>query len=116
MKTTIKLSSLALLGALLLTGCSNQPSETEIRAAIEQNLSSINNAVSGLADLTGANAESLQAKVSDVKKISCKKVPKTASPTYECEVQVSMQLPIIGQQSGTDLVTLSKTSSGWIVR
>ena len=116
MKTTLKLSSLALLGSLLLTGCNNEPAESEIRAAIEQSLSSVNNAVSGLADLTGAKAESLQAKVNDVKKIACKKVPKTASPTYECEVQVSMQLPILGQQSATDLVTLSKTSSGWIAR
>lgn len=116
MKTTLKLFSLALFYPLLLTGCSNGPSETEIHAAIEQSLSSVNNAVSGIAGLTGANSESLQAKVDEVKKISCKKVPKTASPTYECEVRISMQLPILGQQSGTDLVTLSKASSGWIVR
>ena len=116
MKTILKLSSLALFCSLLLTGCSSGPSEAEIRTAIEQSLSSVNNAVSGIAGLAGANAKSLQAKVDDVKKIACKKVPKTASPTYECEVQISMQLPILGQQSGTDLVTLSKTSSGWIVR
>lgn len=101
---------------LLLAGCNSGPSETEIHAAIEQSLSSVNNAISGIAGLAGADSEALQARLADLKRISCKKVPNTASPTYECEVQVTMELPLLGKQSGTEIVTLSKTSNGWITR
>lgn len=105
-----------LLAILLLAGCGSEPSEADIRTAIKENLSSVNDAVTGIFGAFGGNSADMQAKVDDLKKIACKKVPKTASPTYECEIQMTVQLPILGRQSGTEIITLTKTSNSWITR
>lgn len=113
-----RLTATLFLGAsLLLTGCGErEPSEADLRTLVEQGLTSANEAMSGLAGLTGGDTSGLQTTLDELKKVSCKEVPDRVSPTFECEVQMTLTLPLIGRQSGTEIITLSKASNGWIQR
>lgn len=98
------------LGALL-TGCSREPSEADIRAAYLDNLSAVQSQMGQLTALTGGALGDLQINLVDLRKLSCEEDGKA----YRCTTQVTLEVPLLGEQRKTEEITLMKSDSGWVM-
>ena len=90
-------------GALLLTAC-GEPSEGDLRAAFEKQIAESNKMAQGL----GVKMES---KLHSLKKVGCKADGDNA---YRCDVEVDMEVPLVGRKKVVAPVRFVKGSDGWV--
>ena len=111
--------------AILLSGCSREPSEPELRQAYEQSLAEANQ----LAVRIGGDR--MKIGLQDFKKLSCeasnqstpaqtshqeKQQDNTNLPhQYHCDIQVKLDLPLVGASTQNGTMTVVKHDRGWVV-
>ena len=116
----MKVSKLAItLLALLLAGCSSEPSSSDIESAVKKSVDDANKAAVEMATaFAGAKTmekmkDSIpQAKVNSAKKIGCKEDGKNA---YRCDVEYDVEQPMMGRIQKVMPMRFVKGSSGWAV-
>ena len=96
---------LFVFSALLLVGCSGEPSGDDLRAAMEKGIESANAAVSKVS----ANPK-MQSKLHSLKKIGCKA---DGDKAYICDVQVDVEAPFVGRTKQTAPMRVVKGPAGW---
>lgn len=106
----------ALSSGLLLTGCSQEPTQAELTQLMEQQTASLNTLTTGLAGLSSMNLEGLEIKLDELKKLGCKKLPNQATTSCECEASITITAPIAGKVTSIESLTVSKTDNGWVLR
>lgn len=101
---------LAVVMALAL-GCSGEPSQDDIRVALEKSVEESNRNVQAM----GGNilGKSLNTEIHAVKKLGCAE-SKSASG-YVCDVEVDMSFPVIGRKKSVQQFRVLKTDEGWII-
>ena len=102
--------------ALLLAACSGgEPSNEDIKAALEKETTKVNDQVKAMAADNPQAAAMLGnttlMKVEKVEKAGCKK----DGTAYLCDVSMALTMPMIGTQTQTVPLRLVKTDSGWTV-
>lgn len=105
-----------LLAVVVLAGCSREPSEQELRQAYEQSLAEANQ----LAVKIGGDR--MKIGLQDFKKLSCKTSDAAADPQnspqpneYQCDIQVKLDLPLVGASTQNGSMTVVKHDRGWVV-
>ena len=100
-------SRLLIIGvaSLMLVACGGEPSEGDIRKVIDKSIDDGNQ----VAQKMGVKMES---KVHSVKKIGCKS---DGDKAYICDVEVDVEMPMVGRNQGVAPMRFVKTSDGWAV-
>ena len=103
---------LVLATTVLLTGCSREPSESDIKTAYTNEVEHTN----ALTRKFGGDAMTI--KVNDLKKLSCKET--STKDHYQCQVDIDSTLPLIGKHQQKTALTLAKGDTGngkqdWVV-
>ena len=94
--------------AALLAACSSGPSESDIKAALEQAANQSNAAMGQALGKAGAH---MKTEVLHVKKIGCKE----DGGAYRCDIELRMKVPMLGEQSSATEARFVKGSNGWTV-
>lgn len=94
--------------AALVGACSAEPSEKDIRAAVERQVRT----ASEQAQATFGQAADFKVRIHEVKKIGCEKT--SQKNAYLCDVQTDVEAPIVGRQSGAGRLRVVKGDDGWI--
>jgi len=104
---------------LILTGCSSEPSASDIESAVKKSVDDSNKAAVEMATaFAGAKAvESMkdaipQAKVNSAKKVGCKEDGKDA---YKCDIELDGEQPMMGRVQKIVPMRFVKGSNGWVV-
>jgi hypothetical protein len=102
----------ALLSTGLLAACSMQPNSDEIKKAVQDKVSQENQSIHNVTgDLLG---KSFNLKLESVEKIGdC--IKNNDGKTYECDVKVVMDTPIVGKQTSTKRLSFIKGDNGWVL-
>jgi len=90
--------------ALLLTAC-GEPSEADLKAAIEESLSQANQVTSLVLGDKG------KIEVVAVHKLGCDK----KEGAYACTIEVETKLPVVGSQRKTQQVVVADGQQGWVL-
>jgi hypothetical protein len=91
-----KLSIASILGTLFLTACSGEPSDTDIKKAVGDNINQKNENNIHLFGSQNANLATI--KLIDIKKLSdCSKEPN--GKEYSCNLQVTIDSQIMGKKT-----------------
>lgn len=106
------LSVAALLpAALILSGCSGEPSASQVEKAV---LESYAKEAIALRQVSGSMANRLIPELHGVRKLACNKLN---DASYACDVELEMTAPGASQRSkGPTNVTVVKTSDGWVAK
>lgn len=110
----------SLLCALLLAaaGCSGEPSETDIRAALEKDAAKHGQALNQTAQMFGGAGKTLTdmigtMEIHAVKKIGC--VAAKDAPGFVCDVEIDMTVPLAGRSKDMASARFVKSPDGWVV-
>lgn len=115
------LTIISLTTAILLTGCSREPTEPELRQAYEESLAEANQ----LAVKIGGDR--MKIGLQDFKKLSCERPEASAdqknqsqqesnnTKQYRCDIQVKLDLPLVGPSTQNGTMTVVKHDRGWVV-
>jgi hypothetical protein len=105
----IKLILMAVLFAVLAftVGCSSEPSEKEMKAALTNNVNQAMQSVGEMGKMFG------KLEIHELKKIGCKEA--TDSTGYYCDYEVDMSIPIQGRVKGPGNALFVKGDKGWMV-
>ena len=90
--------------ALLLTAC-GEPSEADLKAAVEKSLVQANQITSLVLGEKG------KIEVVAVNKLGCDK----KDGAYACTIQVETKLPVVGSQRKTQQVIIADGPEGWVL-
>lgn len=102
----------ALIGLLFaLIGCSSQPSENDIREAIEKNLDESAMAAQSLGGKAAGDMARKSNKLNSAKKVGCKEDGEKA---YRCDVEIDANT-MIGPIKRTQNMRFVRGDSGWVV-
>lgn len=119
MRLFLKITSLTALA--LLAGCSREPTEQELRQAYEESLVEANQIAVRI------GGDSMKIDLEDFKKLSCDKPAphnveqsseqKTTNTDkqYHCDIQVKLNLPLVGLSTQNGEMTVMKHDRGWVV-
>lgn len=91
----------------LLVACSREPSEQELKQVYEQSLEKTN------ALTTKFGGQSMRIELKSFKKLSCDK--KSETKQYLCQIEVNVDLPILGQQTQQGEITVQKADQDWMI-
>ena len=91
-----------MLMPLLLTGC-GEPSDTDLKAALEYELK-IANAVT-----TSVMGDSGKIEILSVKKLGCDE----DHDAWQCTINIQSRLPLVGERQRTRRVKVAKDDDGW---
>lgn len=111
-------AALAAVLVLLLAGCLGEPSETDIRAALERNIAKNNESLNQTTQMFGGAGKILtdmigKAEIHSVKKIGC--VAAKDAPGYVCDVELDMTVPLTGRKKDMTTARFVKGPDGWVV-
>jgi len=103
---------------LFTAGCSGEPSEADIRAAFEKDITKSSESLNKTAQMFGGAGKAFtdmlgKAEIHSVKKISC--VQATNEPGYVCDVEVDMTVPLTGRKKDMTQARFVKGPDGWVV-
>lgn len=104
--TTMAGRMLAAVSLLALAGCGGEPSEGDMRDALQAQVDQANKMAASYG-ATGAKTV-----LEDFKKVGCAKAKGTAA--YACTVTVRMKGPMV-DASGTTEMRFAKGEDGWVV-
>jgi hypothetical protein len=109
-----------LLCALLLftVGCSGEPSEKDIRAALDKDAAKQSQALNQTAQMFGGAGKTLTdmigtMEIHAVKKIGC--VEAKDAPGFVCDVEIDMTVPLAGRTKDMTSARFVKSPDGWVV-
>lgn len=98
-----------LASTLLLSACSNGPSESDIEALLETELEKMSALVSELGG--DSMSDMLKVEVHNVTIHSCEE---ERDDVFRCDVEVDATAPVIGRSVERSEILLAKSDSGWI--
>lgn len=103
---------------LLLSGCLGEPSETDLRSAVEKSLhqesAALNKAGEALGEAGKTLTDMLTGKeLHGVRKIGC--VSAQNAPGYVCDVELDMTVPVAGRSRETISARFVKGPDGWVM-
>lgn len=114
MKKIILPASILLAAATvsMLAGCSREPSTSDIKDAYTHEVDQTNNLTHKF------SGDAMKIKVNDLKKINCKE--STTKGQFDCNVDIDLTLPIIGQHEQKTMLTVAKGDigggkQGWVI-
>jgi len=103
--------------ALLAAGCSGEPSDADIRSALEKDMAKTAQSINKTTQMFGgagkALSEMMKTEIHAVKKIGC--VESKDSPGYVCDFEVDMTAPVTGRGKETAKARFVKGPEGWVV-
>lgn len=110
------LTGLVLL--LFAVGCSGEPSEKDIRAALDKDAAKHSQALNQTAQVFGGAGKALTdmigtMEIHAVKKIGC--VEAKDAPGFVCDVEVDMTSPLAGRKKDMTSARFVKGPDGWVV-
>jgi len=106
-----KISTVAVLSlAVLLTGCDSEPSSSEIKKAMQDNIEHTNQQAR---QRFGENSKDMLTTLNKAEKVSCKKTE--AKGTYLCKVETDITLPFMGEKHTTVEMKFIKNEGQWNV-
>lgn len=112
-KNTLSASIILAVATLsMLAGCSREPSESNIKDAYTHEVDQTNSLTHKF------SGDAMKIKVNDLKKIDCKE--STTKGQFNCNVDIDLTLPIIGQHEQKTMLTVAKGDlgdgkQGWII-
>lgn len=99
---------LLVLATAALAACSDGPSEGDIQALLEAEVTQANDMVN---ELAGAEmAAAMQTEIHDITLHGCDKVQ---DDTYRCDIEVDITAPMVGHKVQRSTITLTDTDAGW---
>ena len=116
----LKSKTLAILAAavLLVAGCAMEPSEADIKAALEKDIAKSAESIDSAGKMFGGAGKALtdaigKPELHAVKKIGCAEAKD--APGFVCDIEVDMTSPLAGR--GKDMATARfvKGPEGWVV-
>lgn len=93
----------------LLAACSGEPSETDMKAAVEQTFGGMNEQLGGVGKLIGKD---LSTKVKSFKKLACAEAK--GNPGFACDFEMTVNGPL-GEQNQKASARFVKGDKGWTV-
>jgi hypothetical protein len=100
--------TMLLCGIAFLSACSSGPSEGDIKAALDRAANQANQLTTKMIGKAGAG---MRTEVLSVRKIGCKE----DGAGYQCDIELKVKSPVIGEQTGTRSARFVKASDGWTV-
>ena len=91
----------------LLTACSREPNEQELRHAYERNLAETN------AITNRMGSSKMHMSLQEFKKVSCTKADSKNS--YQCKIEVVLNTPLLGVQKQQGEIKANKQGNDWII-
>ncbi|MDO8606882.1 MAG: hypothetical protein Q7R40_10130 [Phaeospirillum sp.] len=101
--------SVVFTACALLTACGGEPSDTDMKAAVEQTFGGINKELDGVGKLIGKD---LATKVKAFKKVACAKPE--GKPGYACDFEMTLTGPL-GEKTEKASGRFVKDDKGWTV-
>ena len=116
MKQFLPASLFALL--LVVTGCSGEPSESDIRAAFERDIAASSQSLNETAQKFGGAGKAItdmlgKTEIHSVKKIGC--IAAKDAPGFVCDVEMDMTAPLAGRKKDMTSARFVKGPDGWVV-
>lgn len=106
-----KISTIAVLSlAVLLTGCDSEPSSSEIKNAMQDNIDHTNQQAR---QRFGDNSKDMLTILNKAEKVSCK--ASEVKGTYLCKVDTDITLPYLGEKQTVAEFTFTKNNGSWKV-
>lgn len=93
----------------LLAACSGEPSESDMKSAVEKTFSGMNSELGGVGKLIGKD---LSTKVTAFKKLACAEAKGT--PGFSCDFQMTVDGPL-GVKTEKASARFVKGDAGWTV-
>lgn len=94
---------------LALAACSGEPSESDMKAAVEQTFGGMNEQLGGVGKLIGKD---LSTKVKAFKKLACAEAK--GNPGFACDFQMTVDGPL-GEKTEKASARFVKGDKGWAV-
>ncbi|KIL97375.1 hypothetical protein CCC_00436 [Paramagnetospirillum magnetotacticum MS-1] len=94
---------------LALAACSGEPSESDMKAAVEQAYGSVNAQLGGVGKLIGKD---LSTKVKSFKKLACSEAK--GNPGFACDFQMVVDGPL-GEKTENASARFVKGDKGWAI-
>lgn len=101
--------SVAFSACALLTACGGEPSEADLKAAVEQTYSNVNKEMNSVGKLIGKD---FSTKVKAFKKLACAKPE--GKPGYSCDFEMTVDGPM-GESTQKGSARFVKGDTGWTV-
>jgi len=106
-----KISTVAVLSlAVLLTGCDSEPSSSDIKKAMQDNIDHTNQQAR---HRFGENSKDMLTTLNKAEKVSCKE--SEAKGTYLCKVNTDITLPFMGEKQTVAEFKFTKKDGNWKV-
>ena len=106
-----KILTVAVLSlAVLLTGCDSEPSSSEIKKAMQDNIEHTNQQAK---QRFGDNSKDMLTTLKKAEKVSCKE--SEAKGTYLCKVDTDITLPMMGEKQTVAEFKFMKSNGSWKV-
>lgn len=111
-------AALAAAFVLLAAGCSGEPSDADIRAALEKNIARNSESLNKTTQMFGGAGKFLtdmigKAEIHSVRKIDC--VAAKDAPGYVCDIELDMTVPLTGRKKDVTSARFVKGPDGWVV-
>lgn len=120
------LTIISLTTVVLLAGCSREPNEQQLRQAYEESLAEANQMAVRI------GGDRMKIGLQDFKKLSCEQPGQSADQQsshqqdqsqqksglqnqYRCNIQVKLDLPIVGASTQNGEMTVVKHDRGWVL-
>ena len=97
------------VSAMALLGCGRAPTENELRAGMERSLITQNMEMARIGGLIG---QRMHSKLHSLRKLGCKE---DGDHAYQCDVELDIEIPVLGRQDKVVPIRFVHTSSGWQV-
>ena len=101
--------ALAFAACTALTACGGEPSESDLKGAVEQTFGGVNKELAGMAKLVGKD---LSTTIKSFKKLACAKPE--GKPGYACDFEMTVDGPL-GESSQKASARFVKGDKGWTV-
>jgi hypothetical protein len=97
------------LACMALAACSGEPSETDMKAAVEQTFGGMNEQLGGVGKLIGKD---LSTKIKGFKKLACAEAK--GNPGFACDFEMTVDGPL-GEKTEKASGRFVKGDKGWAV-
>lgn len=106
-----KISTVVILSlSFLLTGCDSEPSSSEIRKAMQENIDHTNQQAR---QRFGENSKDMLTTLNKAEKVSCKE--SETKGKYLCKVDTDITLPLMGEKQTIAEFNFTKIDGSWLV-
>ncbi len=108
MKIKSLLALILLAVSVMLVGCSGEPSESDIRSALDKDVAQ---SAATMKAMTGSSNLFGKTEIHSVKKIRCKEA--NDSSGFYCDFEIDITAPMVGRQKDVGKALFVKAKDGW---